>query len=196
MSAFTYPLSLPSISHVRECAWDPVTIVGATSSVWTGQPQTFVWPGQWWQVEFSLIPLKDPNVGLWSAFLLKLNGQEGQFLFGDPARKLSLGNPSGSWTVGASAAANSTVLPIAGGSGMFAVGDWIQIGTYLHQVTHLVDATHVQVFPRLRSAYANGTAIIYSNAMGVFQLATNSMPWSKDVAKIGAFTIKAREYIA
>lgn len=194
--AFTYPLSLPSISHVRECAWDPQTIVGATASIWTGQPQTFVWPGQWWVCQFSLIPLKDPNCGLWESFLLKLNGQQGQFLFGDPSRKVSRGTPSGAWVVGAAAAANSTILPIASGSGMFAESDWIQIGTNLHKIINLIDATHIEVWPRLRSAYTAGTVIVYSNPLGKFQLDTNSMKWNKDVAKIGAFTITAREYIA
>jgi hypothetical protein len=76
--------------------------------------------------------------------------------------------------VGAAAAAGSTTLPLQNGSGSFAVGDWLQVGTgassRLHRVLQ-VNAGSVDVFPRLRSAYAQGTAITYANAKGVFRLA-------------------------
>ncbi len=191
--AISYPVTIPSISHVRTTEWDPVTVVGAATSPFTGQSQTIVWPGQWWALRFTLIPLKDPNAGLWEAFLLSLNGRQGTFRIGDPARKVSRGTPTGSWTVGASAAANSTTLPIAGGSGTFAVGDWIQVGDYLHRIIKLVDSTHVDVFPRLRAAYTNGTAITYSNALGLFRLASNSMKWNTDEAKLKGISIDAVE---
>lgn len=190
---FTYPLSIPNISHVRETKWSPMTIVSMASSLWTGQQQTYVWPGQWWQVDFTLIPMKDPTAGIWEAFLNSLNGQEGTFKFGDPSRKVSRGNPAGSWVVGAGAVANSTTLPISGGTGMFAVGDWIQVGTKLHRVTQLIDATHIDVWPRLRSAYAAATPIIFSNAVGVFRLSSNDMSWSTDVAKVHGISISAVE---
>jgi hypothetical protein len=191
--AITYPLSIPSISHVRSTVWDPVTVVGIATSPFTGQSQTIVWPGQWWAVRFSLIQMKDPNAGLWESFLLSLNGQQGTFKFGDPSRKLSRGNPSGAWVVGSGAGANSTNLPISGGAGTFAVGDWLQIGNYLHRILKLVDAGNVDVFPRLRASYAAGTLITYANALGIFRLQTNDMSWSTDEGKIRGITIAAVE---
>lgn len=183
--AITYPLSLPSVLSTTFAALqlNPATVVGVASSPFTGQSQQFVWPGQWWAGKATLPPLNGTNADAWVAFLLALNGQQGTFTLGDPSRKTTRGTASGSWTVGASAVANTTTLPIAGGSGAFALGDYLQIGVYLHRIINLVDSTHVDVFPRLRSAYANGTAITYTNPKGLFRLSSNAMQWTVDVAK-------------
>lgn len=199
--AITYPLTIPSISHIRDTEWDPVTMVGRTQSPYTGQSQTYVWPGQWWAVRFSLIPLNDAKqsnaAGLWEAFMLSLNGQQGTFRFGDPSRKTPRGTISGSpLQVGSSAAALSTVLPITNGTGQFAVGDWLQVGNNLHRVINIIDSGHVDVWPRLRSAYAAGTTITYTNPLGLFQLRSNSMKWNTDVAKFHGITIDAVEYLS
>ncbi len=111
---------------------------------------------------------------------------------GDSVRKLPRGTMAGAWTVGASAVANTTTLPLTGGTGLAAVGDWIQVfasgaTARLHRVLQVNlsggNMISVDVFPRLRSAYANGTAITYSSAKGVFRLASIP-PEAFDPAKV------------
>lgn len=171
----SYPLTFPTATGIRTRELMPRTIVGMTSSPYTGQQQVFGWPGQWLQFSCSLPPMPDANAGIWSAFFMAMNGPEGTCLFGDSVRKSPRGTASGTWTVGAGNVANSTTLILAGGTGQFAVGDWLQIfsgaSTRLHRVLQVNSSTSYDVFPRLRSAYANGSAVTYTNPKGVFRLA-------------------------
>jgi hypothetical protein len=169
-------------------------------SPFTGQQQTFVWPAQWWEVTVELPAMTDASAGEWRAFFLACNGREGTFYFGDSVRKVPRGTIAGSVTVGSGSVSNSTTLPLAGGTGVFAVGDWLQVGTTtaarLHQATKINsgDGT-IDVFPRLRSAYANGTAIDYTSPVGLFRL--QDMPsWMFDEAKIAqGVTFSAMEVL-
>lgn len=178
----TYPLAFPTVlaRTFAALSFTPTTVVGKTRGTFSLTTQTFVWAGQAWAGKATLPPLQGLNADAWEAFLLALNGVEGSFYLGDTSRPTTRGTATGSWTVGTGATANSTVLPITG-TGAFAVGDWLQVGRWLHRVINIVDATHVDVWPRLRTAYASGTSIVYTNAVGQFCLADNSdMAWDID----------------
>jgi hypothetical protein len=174
--AISYPLTLPTTPGFSSIDWAAKTVVGINVSPFTGQQQTYVWPGQWWECTATLPPMSDLTSGAWHAFFLSLNGMEGSFMLGDSIRKTPLGSVTGTLTVGSGAVANTTTLPISGATGTFAVGDWIQVGSTstarLHKVTQVNSSISVDVFPRLRSAYASGTAITTNNAKGVFRLST------------------------
>jgi hypothetical protein len=185
----TFPLSHPVAPGFRAIEWAPRSIVGLNASPFTGQQQIYAWPGQWWEATVSLPPMKEAQAGNWAGFFLALNGREGTFLLGDSVRTTRLGAVTGTLSVGAGAVANSTTLPIAGASGTFAVGDWLQVFTglssRLHRVVQVNSATSVDVFPRLRSAYANTSPITYASPRGLFRLA--SLPaWAMDERKICA----------
>lgn len=187
--AITFPLTLPAAPGFRSIEWAPRSIVGLNASPFTGQTQTYEWPGQWWEAAVTLPPMKDAQAGAWQAFFLALNGRAGSFLLGDSIRKTRLGTVTGTLTVGAGAVANSTTLPIAGATGTFATGDWLQVATglssRLHRVTQVNSSASVDVFPRLRSAYANGTAINVASPQGLFRLA--ALPgWAYDERRICA----------
>ena len=66
------------------------------------------------------------------------------------------------------------------------MGDWLQVGTgsssRLHRVVQVNSSASVDVFPRLRTAYTNGTAITKSSPVGLFRL-TGTVPWGYDAAK-------------
>lgn len=155
-------------------------------SPFTGAQQVFAWPGQWWEVLITLPPMRDAQAGPWQAFLLSLNGREGTFFLGDSVRKAPLGNVTGTLTVDTGAVANSTTLPISGATGTFLAGDWMQVGTSssarLHRVVKVNSAASVEVFPRLRSAYAGGTSIVTASPVGLFRLVA-PVPWVYDPAK-------------
>lgn len=186
--SLTYPLSLPATPGFRSIQWTPHSIVGMNVSPFTGAQQVYQWPGEWWEVSITLPSMKDADAGAWRAFFLALRGRAGTFYIGDSIRRATRGTVSGTVTVGSGAVANSTTLPLTNASGQpFAVGDWLQVGTgsssRLHQVSQVNSATSVDVFPAIRSAYANGTAVTYSNPKGVFRLAA-PVPWAFDSRKI------------
>lgn len=186
--AISFPLTPPATPGNRSIVWTPRTIVGRTVSPFTGQQQVFAFPGQWWEVTVTLPMMRDADAGAWHAFMLSLNGAEGTFYLGDSVRKTALGNVTGTLTVGGGAVANSTTLPIAGATGTFAVGDWLSVNfgslaPRLHRVIKVIDATSVDVFPRLRAAYTAGSSINYSSPVGRFRLMAPSS-WSYDERKL------------
>ena len=171
--AISYPLALPTVTGFRSLEIQAATVVSMNRSPFTGAQQVYAWPGQWWQLTINLPAMPQAMAATWAAFFLALNGTEGTFYLGPSIRKVTGGNKTGTVTVDTGATANSTTLPITGGAGNFAVGDWLQVGTTtaarLHRVTQ-VNVGSVDVFPRLRSAYASGTAITYTNPVGIFRL--------------------------
>lgn len=185
--SITYPLTFPTHTGLRSLQIEPRTVVGVNMSQFTGDRQVQPWPGQWLVFSVELPPMKQADAALWAAFFMSLNGPEGTFLLGPSVRKTSAGTIAGTVTVGAGATANSTTLPLSGGTGAFAVGDWLQVGTAaasrLHRVLK-VNAGSVDVFPRLRTAYANGTAITYSSPKGLFSLVSGIPGEAYDSRKI------------
>ena len=129
------------------------------------------------------------------AFLLM--AQRGTFYFQDFANPTSRGAITGSLNV-ATATANGTTLTYTntGGSGLFAAGDWIQISTSLYKIVQVNTALSVDIFPVLRSSYAAGTSITYTNAKGVFRLAEPSTQWNIDTAKFYGVSFNVMEDVA
>lgn len=194
--ALSYPLAMPSSPTFREVTYVPMTVVGAKRSPFTGQRQTYVWPGQWWAIKAVLPPIKDDSeADAWIAWKLGLNGQQGTFNLGPSTRKTPRSTWAGSVQIGAGVTALSTTVVFQGGSGTPAVGDWFQVGTVLHRVVQVNSATNVDVWPRTRSAYAQTTAVVISSPKGLFCLADNDMQWTVDVAKHTGLTLNAVEAI-
>jgi hypothetical protein len=192
--AISYPLTPPTTPGNQRIAFKPCTVVTQAASVFTGQQQIFAWPGQWWEAEITLPPMKDAQAEPWLAFFLSLNGAEGTFWLGDSVLKAPQGTAAGSWTVGAAASAGTTTLPITGGSGTFSAGDWVQVGNYLHKVMK-VNAGSLDVFPRLPISYASGAALTITAAKGQFRL-MDVVSWGVGDAKIfDGLVFKARSVL-
>ena len=185
--AISYPLVLPSTTRFRSIQWLDQGSVGISVSPYTAEQQVQRWPAQSWSVQVALPPMTDASAGEWIAVFLALNGPEGTFYLGDSVRPTRRGTLAGTVTVNTGgAAANSTTIPLTGGTGAFALGDWLQMGNgsaaKLHRVIQ-VNAGSVDVFPRLRSTYAAGSGVTYTNTRGVFRLAQRA-PWMFDPRKI------------
>ena len=111
----------------------------------------------------------------------------GTFYFRDYANGTQRGNMSSNPQLDGAHVANTTTITIDGGSGSWAVGDYIQFGTgsssRLHKITQVNSATSYEVFPLLRTTYPDNTDIVFSNAVGVFRLANTTCDWSIVTAK-------------
>lgn len=193
--AITYPLAMPNMAFAS-VEWTGRSVVGSNPANYTMYTQTVVWPGQWWEVSVHIPPITDPlTAGIWIAFLLALRGKHGSFYLGPSLRRASLGSISGTLQVGAGAQKNSTTLPLQGGSGLLAIGDWIQVGDRLHKVIQVNSSTSVDVFPVLRDNYTQGNQVVYSNPVGKFSLTTNDTPWTEDNARVYGIDFAAMERV-
>ena len=179
--AISYPLTPPSPFNLSRLSLTGVSATSRNTSPFTLQTQQYNWPGQAWLGSVDCPPMKRADAETIIAFLLA--AQRGTFYFQDYANTTPRGTVTGTLTV-ASATANGTTLGISGATGTFAVGDWLQISTSLYKVVQVNSSSSVDLFPALRKSYAGGTAITYTNAKGVFRLASPSTEWAIGEASI------------
>ena len=179
--AITYPLTPPSPFRVSRLSLSGFSATSRNVSPFTFQIQQYNWSGQAWTGQVECPPMVRADAEAVIGFLLA--AQRGTFYFQDYANTSPRGSVTGTLTV-ASGSANTSTLGISGATGTFAVGDWLQISTSLYKVVQVNSSSSVDLFPVLRSSYAAGTAITYTNAKGVFRLSEPLTNWSIDNAKI------------
>lgn len=179
----SYPLSLPS-TNIQRVTLSSSSAVAISRSPFSFTAQVQQFTGQLWNAEVTLPPLARADAEPWIAFLLKLNGTQGTFLLGDPAGKTARGAATGTPLVnGASQTGQSLVTDgwTSGVTGILKAGDFIQIGQRLYKVLNDVNSNGsgqatLDIFPRLRESPADNAAIITSNTVGLFRLASNTVP--------------------
>ena len=182
--AISYPLTPPDPFYLSRLSLTGVSAVSRNTSPFTLQTQQYNHAGQAWLGSVDCPPMTRADAETMLAFLL--SAQRGTFLFQDYANANPRGAITGTLTV-SSATANSTTLTMlnAGGSGSFAVGDWLQISTSLYKVIKADGGgLIVDLFPVLRKSYAATTAIVKTNAKGVFRLAQPTTEWSIELASV------------
>ena len=179
--AISYPLTPPTPFNLSRLSLTGVSATSRNTSPFTLQTQQYNWPGQAWLGSVDCPPMKRADAETIIAFLLA--AQRGTFYFQDYANTAPRGAVTGTLTV-TTATANGTTLTFGGATGSFAVGDWLQISTSLYKVVQVNSSSSVDLFPALRKSYAGGTAITYTNAKGVFRLASPSTEWAIGEASI------------
>lgn len=165
-------------------------------------------PSDRWVMSVELIIMQRANVEAWISFFLKLNGREGTFLFGPPAAGTPRGTPTGTPLVdgaGQTGKSLDTKGWTNGSTGNLLEGDYIQIGTgstsRLYKIlTASVDAdgsglATIDIWPRLRESPADGATIVTTDAVGLFRLANNTMPWNLQGVSIYEASFDAVEAI-
>jgi hypothetical protein len=192
--AITYPLSPPSPFRASRLSFTGVSSVSRNLSPFTMQVQQYNWPGQAWMGSVECPPMVRADAEAVISFLLAAH--RGTFYFQDYSNPTNRGGVTGTLTV-TTATANGTTLVYSnsGGSGTFAVGDWLQISTSLYKIIQ-VSGTTLDVFPALRASYAASTPITYANAKGVFRLASPQTEWSIDLASIYGVSFSIMEDVA
>jgi hypothetical protein len=93
--AITYPLSLPSHTGIRSVELRSTNAVAYSRSPFTFAGQAFAYPGQMWQADITLPPMKRADAEQWIAWLVSLRGQLGTFTMGDPLCKTPRGTALG-----------------------------------------------------------------------------------------------------
>ena len=205
--AESYPLTMPStnIGSIRLLARSAVAI---SSSPFTFKQQVYRHQGQMWEADITLSPMKREQAEAWIAFLLRLRGQYGTFLLGDPNGATPRGSaasvPGTPVVNGASQTGDELAidgLP-ASATGYLKAGDSIQLGSgataTLHKVLEDVDTSGsggatLNLYPGVRVAPADGAAVTVSNAKGNFRLNVSETSFDIDTASIYGITFGAVE---
>lgn len=208
--AITYPLTFPTQTGIATVNLHAINAVAISSSPFTYKQQVVAHSGQRWEAEISLPPMKRADAEVWVAFLLSLKGQRGTFLMGDPncaTPRGSAATTAGTPVVNGADQTGDTLtvdgLPVSA-SGYLLAGDYIQLGggssATLHKVLVDVDSNasgqaEIDLWPSIRTAPADNSAIVVSSAVGNFRLATNQSDWSINNASFYGITFPAIEVI-
>jgi hypothetical protein len=191
--AESYPLAFPTQTGIAQVQLIASDVVSVTESPFTLSQQVVRHAGARWSATINIPPVKRSDAEYWNSFLLRLRGQFGTFLVGDPNAATPRGSASsaaGTPVVnGASQIGNNLNidgLP-ASATGYLKAGDYIQLGTgatsRLYKVLEDVNSNGsgqatLNLWPDLRSSPANDATVVVSNAKGLFRLAQNDASWT------------------
>jgi hypothetical protein len=183
--AISYPLTPPAAIRIASLRFSAISAVARNISPFTFSSQSYNWTGTMLSGDVECPPMNRADAEELIGFLIM--AARGTFYFRDYANGTQRGNMSSNPQLDGAHVANTTTITIDGGSGSWAVGDYIQLGTgsssKLHKITKVNTALSYEIFPLLRTNYPDDTAIVYSNAVGVFRLGTTTCDWSIDTAK-------------
>ena len=183
--AISYPLTPPAGIRIASLRFSAISAVARNISPFTFSSQSYNWTGTMISGDVECPPMNRADAEELIGFLIM--AARGTFYFRDYANGTQRGTMTGSPQLNGAHVANTSTLTVDTGSGSWAVGDYIQLGTgsssKLHKITQVNSATSYEIFPLLRTTYPDNTAIVYSNAVGVFRLGTTTCDWSIDTAK-------------
>lgn len=183
--AISYPLTPPAGIRIASLRFSAISAVARNISPFTFSSQSYNWTGTMLSGDVECPPMSRADAEELIGFLIM--AARGTFYFRDYANGTQRGNMSSNPKLDGAHAANTTTITIDGGSGSWAVGDYIQLGTgsssKLHKITKVNTATSYEIFPLLRTTYPDDAAIDYTDAVGVFRLGTTTCDWSIDTAK-------------
>ena len=203
--AISYPVTFPASIGVSSINIRAKTVVGVSSSPFTGQQQVYKHQGQWWEAEVSLPPMKRDEAEQVVSFLIKMNGQYGTFLMGDFLSTAPRGIGTGTPLVnGASQAGDELVTDgwTVSTTGILKAGDWIQLSSASTATLHKVldDVTSdasgnatLNIFPNLRSSPDDNAIVTISSPKGRWRLASNETDYAIDNASIYGMTFACIE---
>ena len=206
--AETYPLTFPTQTGVASVEFSATDVVSISESPFTLSQQTVRHAGARWATMIRIPPVKRSDSEYWNSFLLRLRGQFGTFLVGDPNGATPRGSASsaaGTPVVnGASQTGNELAidgLPTSA-TGYLKAGDYIQLGgaasARLYKVLEDVNSNGggeatLNLWPDLRSSPADGATVVVSNAKGVFRLTSNEAVWTINNAGFYSISFAAVE---
>jgi hypothetical protein len=177
-------VAFPSRPGIKQIELRKRNTNAVSRSPFTGTTQVQSWPGaDWWEADITLPQMVQGHKAVWSAFFGELRGALNVFYLGDPLHRHPAGDPQGTPLVSGVNVAMSTNLNTKGWKPntfrLLLPGDYLQIGTHLHEVLDTVNSdgsgnATIVIWPSIREATTDGEAIILNNPQGLFRLTTDS----------------------
>lgn len=191
--AISYPLSLPATNAVSSITFTANNAVAYARSPFTFSGEAHAYPGEMWQADVSLKPMREDDAEAWSAWLTSLRGQFGTFYLGNPFRNSPRGTATSATITGSSGDRSVSVTM----TGTLKAGDYFSLGTGTSTKLYKVledqsGSGTLEIWPSLR-ADASGATADLTSPVGTFRLATNSVEWSVNNLAIYGITFAAIE---
>lgn len=202
-------LELPTSACVASVTMTLRRVTGVTFSPFTLEEQSFKWPGEVWEIDFSMPPFTNRAIAAdWQAFALRLQGRWNHFLMGDPSARAPRGVATGTPLVATGVTTGSNILPTSGWvpnvTGILLKGDYIQVGSGSTSRLHMLvedansdgaGAALLNVEPAIKEAPSIGSAIVINNPRGVFRLKDDSYSWTVAPGPVYRLSFAATEVV-
>ena len=200
----TYPLSLPASNSIASVQMRARSVVGQTISPFTGASQVQEHQGQWWEADVVLRTMERADAEPWIAFLGKLKGRKGTFLFGDPNGKTARGLAGGTPLVNGASQTGSSLITDGWDINVNALkaGDYIGLGTGLTSALHKILADGAadgsgnatfDIWPDLKTSPADDETIVIASAVGLWRIVENSVSYAIDESGFYNIVFAARD---
>jgi hypothetical protein len=190
---------------VSRAEFSLVNIVASSTSPFTGQQQLYAFPGQYWQGRASFEPATLAEGAQVQAFLAKLRGGFGTFLYKDPmaishqgAGGVILANGAGQTgnTLNVDSMTPNTAIALAGDYFQLGSGDAARLYMFTEDLAADALGEGIATFePNLRLSPAEAETLNVTNPLGAFRLAENTVSWSADNPVVRNMSITFREAI-
>lgn len=192
----SYPITFPTAQGFTRVTIAPRSAVAMFASPFTGQQQVYQHPAQMLTATIEIPPMKREDAADVIAAVLSLQGTRGTFYLGDPAWTSPRGVGTGTPLINGGSQTGQDLITdgwTISQSNIMRAGDWLQIGTgdtrQLCMV--LVNANSdgggnatFSLFPRIRTAFVNNTALVVTSPTGVWRLTDDS----SFIQDVGAMT--------
>jgi len=203
----TYPLSFPASLYPTSMMLTPSDAVARAASPFTYQEQVQRHQGQQWLLTLEYSNVNAVLLDNFAAFLMRLKGPYGTFLFNDPTKTSPRGIGTGAPLVDGSAQSGdylNTKGWTPGTTGIMKAGDYIQLGSSgtarLYRLTADANSdssgkASLEIWPQIRqypAAPSDNDAIVVSSPSGRFRL-DKSTGWKIKPPVLGSIQITAHE---
>lgn len=187
--AVTYPLPPPTGLIVpNNVKLRMMAKTASFESPYTGYSNLQPQPYQKWGGEVSFAEMKREDASKWIAYLLTLNGMEGEFLMGISSAQNPLGSVDADALVN-SVASDGRSITIKGfipdTANVLKRGDYFSINNRLYMALLDVDSDSsgisgdINIRPHARSDLAIDNIVKFgADAVGLWQLATDNVEWN------------------
>jgi len=208
------PCDTASAVHPSSIEFDPQEKVEQSTSIYTGQAQTYDLMNSLWTGTISLPPMHRTDADAWQSFILALRGMVNCFLLGDPTAATPKGAATGTPVISGAGQTGYSVVTrgwAASITGILKAGDYIQVGSLttlvsgyaprLYRLTADASSSYsgaaiLSIWPNLRDLPADGISIITSNCVGMMRLSQNQgNSYSSTPGSYGVNALKFREAI-
>lgn len=199
--SISFPRTFPTHKGIAGLTLRERKVAGIAEAPGSLVQQVYEWPGERWEGEFTLPPMRRENADPWLAWLSSLRGAVGSFLMGDPSRTRPRGLAF--WTAGTpqvDGAQSARVRTLAIKTGLSgARAGWLKANSYLslgtgssrrlHKVLVDVDLdasgkATAEIWPALRAAVADNDTVYITDTTGKFMLAQSTVEQAIDNARI------------
>ena len=208
MAEATYPLAMPTTPNFVRSEWSISRAVAVSSSPFTYSSQVYKFTGAKWSAVVSLPPMKREQAVEWQSFFMRLQGQFGTFLMGDPDASAVRGTIANTVAVNADQDVGAYDVTIDGAdaseSQLFKTGDYVQFNSGANSKLHMIIAdvasdgsgvATLPIEPPLSAALLNNATVSYASPKCVMRMTNNELTWSANHISLYGVSFSCEEVL-